>query len=1769
MQQGETPTTTPVMAKSLTEMKKPVALSLLEGIAKSGNASAIVSQVFRQWNAGQRLAGLLIKLWRSHQSSSNKSGNTSSAVQPPSKRRPMRRWGQAATTQEHWLLTSLQSPSNEERRVALQILCRGCPADAHSLWQLVELLVALISRCLHPRSLSTRHAPPDSCPLALLALLKHILLLPDLQFSLAFFFHHRIGLRWISYTLWEQVNPTNNPSVPSEAVMVALVDLLDSLLVQVNHAQQVDTNHRDAAFWHMEYLYQKKLNASSNISSWTPLACLLAVYHVVKQQRYQQGSVEKNMLTRLKHILDPYAGTEKEWDSLLSTSFKAVSSESTKTLMDTFQSSTQKQDDASNGDSKPTSPAVRRPANQAGSPLHPSLMELSSFAQSLFPSRRNADVDADADEEEEAGGEDAEEMDEDGDRPHLWSEMEEFSVDENNREDDENENENDDEDMIEVDEPSQETTSSSPKRKPLDLDMEDNGSMDEEEEDDKNKEDKKHSSEDQEKDDDDDEEIESDEECDSDEDDDDDGDIIIRGTDDNGADDDEISYIQDSLLDLQQLEEDVARGGSQGSRGAGAPSSPHAEMPVNAKWAPQRKEYSYLFRKNKIARRVDVLPLAAECELLSGALNIVKPPKKPFNAKIIIRRAPTQEEFFRGSLSKNPISFHSLRREGNSSNEPTVRDLRQHIADDLQMSDSAELLELLVANKILDVDLKLRVVNQVVWKNHLIQNSQGSSSGMSSGSVLSSLLGGSRSGGRSIVSASGLGIFFGRSSLGDSGGRGESGRGITEDTPVSALPSMIVTYRLTGVDGEATEDSVSTLDDPEAPSTSTDPDEIAKRMEKEFGLTRLLTDGRGLFYLLKSVERNIADTLRTIRRDDVGGGDNDSREHFKKSSPYAGITLLECCAKLPDNRKLLLTSRAPTILLRLLLDVLHGLEDHGLSESNATAKALQELIEILASDMVSSTGNKGPIPDVEEEDFDQDSSTLRLLLGAIESSALSRSLRNVIAKLLPYLTYGQASLSKELASEFLRHVKMEELQDFGQGENYDDKAKALMATFVHASINMPVNDVCNSLRDELKNCHYVERIARFVLIDAPLQPSPWTPALWAQSQEIADDIQKSLQKQWKHFLERPGLKIALNMLIGLCKGHASTQVLLGSAAVNGDQKLSLLELCHWIESTSDSTTLRIEMDGLGLIAETFLDEVAEGPIASSVKDLRKKTKDRKKEIAMSRRKKALVNMNAFKSINSFPTLKTQDDKKRSCPESSNDCDNLASSKRQKKDTPKENVAASSTKPSWMEEMECLEDETGLTCAVCHEGRQLQPAELLGLYAYVKKVTIPSSQCNGRSSIDGSVLLVNLPQKVPTSLEGSYAALEWLAPGRAVGLELKESPAISLSSLEVGRRPAHFITSVSAANAIHCSCHEKARQADRNHPKAPKSEWEGATLRNSRVKCNVIIPLVSSRSSKVPLVAVDTALTEHQSAISNLLGARPKSMLWTILHDIRFLLLRMAYGEPLNSDCGGGSLASNCRLLFHQLLMLDVFESDAQLDCPEIAQHARFLSAGFLGACAIMAADDNSQSDRSRLQRGIADSAVMACLTAVVFHNGKVDKSDALGGDTPEKKSRWHVGKEYFLRGLLNCAGLRHAMSVTSSGCITGRSGGTKSNRLPGFVDWVPVESVERMENNSERSSDSVSPPLSLDETGGSKANIEDFRNVIRPMITMYAIMDQLSRDFVQGMDDTKVEECADRLVLAVEACHHSKNLEELLHRSKVTLDDGEMIDELQRGMIAA
>ena len=338
-------------------------------------------------------------------------------------------------------------------------------------------------------------------------------------------------------------------------------------------------------------------------------------------------------------------------------------------------------------------------------------------------------------------------------------------------------------------------------------------------------------------------------------------------------------------------------------------------------------------------------------------------------------------------------------------------------------------------------------------------------------------------------------------------------------------------------------------------------------------------------------------------------------------------------------------------------------------------------------------------------------------------------------------------------------------------------------------------------------------------------------------------------------------------------------------------------------------------------------------------------------------------------------------------------------------------------------------------------------------------------------------------------------------------------------------------------------------------------------------CNAILPLVSSKSSKVSLIAVDMALSEHQSILSNMLGQRPKSMLWTVLHDVRLLLLRMAYGEALNADCGGGSLTSNAALLFYQLFMADMFANDAAHDSPETAQHARFLSAGFLAANSILRANDfdagGSSSTAAALRRGVADAAPMAALCCILFHNTS-DEDPVIPdkASTPHPRRRWALHKEEFLRGLIACAGRRHALSIDDSGCVSSARGSRAATRgrSSSFSEWD-------LDNDDTSSGEPGAPSRRKPHSSilGKRGlpQIDDFAKALRPMITLYAILDQLSSDFVVNMNDEVVEASAARLAETIEACQKSKSIYDLLQKAKVTIDHEEIIEELQKGMVSA
>ena len=265
-----------------------------------------------------------------------------------------------------------------------------------------------------------------------------------------------------------------------------------------------------------------------------------------------------------------------------------------------------------------------------------------------------------------------------------------------------------------------------------------------------------------------------------------------------------------------------------------------------------------------------------------------------------------------------------------------------------------------------------------------------------------------------------------------------------------------------------------------------------------------------------------------------------------------------------------------------------------------------------------------------------------------------------------------------------------------------------------------------------------------------------------------------------------------------------------------------------------------------------------------------------------------------------------------------------------------------------------------------------------------------------------------------------------------------------------------------------------------------------------------------------------------------------------------------------------------QLIFHQLSMAKMFENEAQVDSPDTARHAVNLSAGFLSACEIVAAEDYDSLAKSPLIRDIADSSLLAALTCILFHNTKEDSGSCSGTteNCPHPKRRWIIGRELFLRGMLNYAGRRHALAIHSSGCISKRNIGKKRSRSRSFAEWdmVNEHTCDTQDSPSFRPRTPMVPKgrkSTSPRINTSQSTIDDFGSALRPMIVYFAILDQLSSDFAPNYDDEKIEESADHMVEVIEACHKSKNIHELLQKAKINLPQDQIINELQRGMMSA
>lgn len=167
---------------------------------------------------------------------------------------------------------------------------------------------------------------------------------------------------------------------------------------------------------------------------------------------------------------------------------------------------------------------------------------------------------------------------------------------------------------------------------------------------------------------------------------------------------------------------------------------------------------------------------------------------------------------------------------------------------------------------------------------------------------------------------------------------------------------------------------------------------------------------------------------------------------------------------------------------------------------------------------------------------------------------------------------------------------------------------------------------------------------------------------------------------------------------------------------------------------------------------------------------------------------------------------------------------------------------------------------------------------------------------------------------------------------------------------------------------------------------------------------------------------------------------------------------------------------------------------------------------------------------------------MAALLSILFFNAEETdtKNICCSGDagTPSPMRQWDVYKSKFLSGLIRCAGLRHTLGVTDSGCVTSRgipTGRRFIEKARSFIEW----------SNDDSSSKGTT-------TRENQQTITDsYSDALRPLITLYTIFDHLSREFIVNNDDVRTKESSERLATKLEFCHKANNIQELLKVAEI------------------
>ncbi|XP_050383808.1 auxin transport protein BIG [Argentina anserina] len=586
--------------------------------------------------------------------------------------------------------------------------------------------------------------------------------------------------------------------------------------------------------------------------------------------------------------------------------------------------------------------------------------------------------------------------------------------------------------------------------------------------------------------------------------------------------------------------------------------------------------------------------------ILEQLCNLICPSKPEPVYLLVLNKAHTQEEFIRGSMTKNPYSSSEI--------GPLMRDVKNKICHQLDLLGLLEDdygMELLVAGNIISLDLTVALVYEQVW-----MKSNQSSNAMANSTLLTP---------NAVSSA--------------------------RDSP-----PMTVTYRLQGLDGEATEPMIKELE--EDREESQDP-------EVEFAIAGAVREYGGLEIILSMIQR--------------------MQENFKSNQEQlvAVLNLLMHCCKIRENRRALLRLGA----LGLLLETAR----HAFSvDAMEPAEGILLIVESLAleaneSDNISIT--QSALTVTSEETGEQAKKIVLMFLERLSHpSGLKKSNKQqrnteMVARILPYLTYGEPAAMEALIQHFSPPLQdwreYDRLQEAHQESPKDDdiaqqaaKQRFTLENFVRVSESLKTSSCGERLKDIILERGITGVAVRHL----------------RDSFSVAGQAGFKSSSEWVMGLKLPSVPLILSMLGGLSTGHLATQKCIDEGGI--------LPLLHALEGVSGENEI-------GARAENLLDTLAnkegkgDGYLEEKIRRLRHATRDEMRRRALRKREELLQGLGMRQELASDGG---------------------------------ERIVVARPLLEGLEDVE-EEEEDGLACMVCREGYSLRPTDLLGVYSYSKRVNL--------------------------------------------------------------------------------------------------------------------------------------------------------------------------------------------------------------------------------------------------------------------------------------------------------------------------------------------------------------------------------------------------------------------------------------------------------------